>query len=165
MLGLSRKTDYALVALAGLTAQGDGAGGALSARRIAERYELPVALLMSVLKRLHRAGIVESTRGSRGGYRLVPDPRQLTVSQVVEAIEGPVQLAACCQEDEADSPDGCLACRLEYHCPISGAIRRLNERIMTFLNQVTLEDLMQAEVDVPRGRVGVTAAPHEDRQA
>jgi len=50
------------------------------------------------------------------------------------------------------------ACNLEHSCPITGAIRRLNERIMTFLDCVTLDDLIQSKVDMPATLLGVEAA-------
>ncbi|MEE9211972.1 MAG: Rrf2 family transcriptional regulator [Phycisphaeraceae bacterium] len=157
MLGLSRKTDYALVALARLAEQTRAQGGTVSARRIAEAYALPLPLIMSVLKRLHHAGIVASTRGPQGGYSLVQRPDQLTIARVVDAIEGPVQIALCCQEDEDDT---CLACQLMNHCPITDAIRRLNQRVIAFLDQVTLEDLLKSDVDVPVPLVGIAVHEH-----
>lgn len=144
MIGLSRKSDYALVALARLAEQH---GTTLaSARRIAETYSLPTQVLITVLKRLQRAGIVSSKRGSHGGYTLALDPRQITVAKVINAIEGPVQLTPCCREDNTD---GCITCQLIPHCPVTNAIRRLNHRIGSIFEEVTLDDLIHSSVAVP----------------
>ena len=88
MLSLTRKTDYALVALARLAQEQQGAEGEvsrLSARTIAEEFELPQQLLMSILKELHRAGIVDSTRGAQGGYVLAKPANKISVAEIVEA--------------------------------------------------------------------------------
>lgn len=60
---MTRKTDYALVALATLAREHDGEGRALSARQLAEQHELPLPLLMNALKELHRAEVIASRRG------------------------------------------------------------------------------------------------------
>ena len=138
MISLSRKTDYALVALAYLAQRrGDGTG-AVSARRIAEHFNLPLALLMNLLKDLSRAGIVASTRGAQGGYELVVSPQRVTLKQVVETIEGPLRLAACCEQVE---PGDDVSCRIAEGCLIREPIRRLHAKLETLLAQTTLADL------------------------
>src|SRR5688500_18092438 len=76
MLSLNRKTDYALVALADMA---DRPQEWASARDIAERSDVPPALLMNVLKTLHGGGILRSTRGVRGGYRIAADLERLSL--------------------------------------------------------------------------------------
>jgi Rrf2 family protein len=137
MLGFTRKTDYALVALATLA---DAAGGRLSARQISERHGVPLSLLMNVLKDLVGIGLVTSTRGARGGYALARPPEGISVQDVVTATEGPVRVAACCGEEE-ETP--CSDCRVVITCPVSHSLRRLNDRINDFLGEVTLADLIR----------------------
>ena len=141
-LGFTRRTDYALVALASLAKQAAAGDRPLSARQIATMHGLPLHLLMNVLKRLHAAGLVHSRRGSGGGYWPSADPDRIRVAQVVEAIEGPVKLAPCC---EADDQDACLECASVPCCPISGSIRQLNGLVFALLQRVTLEDLMKQQ--------------------
>ncbi len=145
MLSLSRKTDYALVALAYLGGPGAGVG-AVSARHIAEQTGLPEPVTQSVLKQLATARIVSSTRGSAGGYELVQDAAQVTVLEVVVAIEGPVQTAACC---DGNLPILGQECRLEGDCTISPAIRQMHRRLVAVLEQTTLADLLPDEDDMP----------------
>ncbi len=145
MLSLTRKADYGLVALAYLGQQRAQGGGATSAREIAERFGLPLPFLMNLLKDLVQSGIITSTRGPHGGYALATEPGDITLMQVLQAIEGPVQFARCadtlpvmgkqCQPDQA--------CPIAEVCPIREPIRRLHERISDFLDQVTLEDLFE----------------------
>ena len=140
---LTRKTDYALVALARLAKEGGGSEGSLSARQIAQEFNLPAPLLMNVLKELHRAGIVTSRRGQTGGYRLASDPSRVTMLQIIEAVEGPVKVAVCCDEEEelAAGREPCMACRAQEKCPNINAMERFNDRVHGFLSGITLRDL------------------------
>lgn len=150
MLGFTRKTDYALVALATLAAEGSRRDGwaRLSARQIAERHGVPLALLMNVLKDLVGCKLVTSTRGAKGGYRLARDPAAITVHEIVAATEGPVKVMACCGEPEETPP--CVECGVVVTCPVTRSVRRLNERINEFLEEVTLADLIREDPDAIR---------------
>jgi Rrf2 family protein len=138
MLSLTRKTDYALVALsylAGRRADGDQPA---SAKQIAGRFGLPQPLLMNILKELVRAKVLRSTRGASGGYELAVEPGRVTLLEVVTAMDGPIRLAHC-----ADGlPIVGQGCTLSQDCPIQGPIRSLHGRINRFLEETTLEDLV-----------------------
>lgn len=143
MFGLSRKTDYAVMALARLAAcRREDPSAVLSARELAKADGLPAALLGGLLKELQRAGILTSRRGVRGGYALAADPEQIRLGDVIRAVEGPqlVQLVVCCGKDgEVSQVDGC---RIITRCPISRAMRRLNRQLGRFLEQMTLAELL-----------------------
>lgn len=145
MLGFTRKTDYALVALARLAERGPGPeSAAVSARTIAERDGVPVPVLMNVLKSLVHGGLVTSTRGARGGYSLARSADGITVRDVVEAMEGRVQVTACCSDaEDSDCPD----CSVFERCPVTRSVRILNDRIQEFLGGITLTDLMSNHLD------------------
>lgn len=135
MLRLTRKTDYALVALARLAEQPDQL---MSARQLAGEIHAPRALLTGVLKQLQQAGLVNSKRGVHGGYQLASRSDEINVLGVIEAVEGPVNLTLCCGEpEEATTP-----CSLEQSCQINGSIQRLNERLNAFLADTRLVDLL-----------------------
>ena len=155
MLRLTRKTDYALVALARLA--GADRGSPVSARRIAEEYRLPLPLMMNLLKNLQQAGFVRSARGARGGYYLADRPEQIRLVSVIEAIEGPLQLTVCCEDEPEDAP--CLSCALTPRCPITMAMRHVNARIANFLSPISLRDLMESTIHVPAADLGVGTAP------
>lgn len=142
MFGFTRKTDYALVALAALAQQHrTAAAGPTSARQLAEAYSLPLPLLMQVLKDLHRAGILSSTRGAGGGYDLAAGPDQISLMSVIEAIEGPLRVAACCDDEPESEP--CVACNLTERCPITLAVQRINDAMIDFLGKITIRDLIE----------------------
>lgn len=170
MLSLTRKSDYALVALTylGQQARGGGTsgessgkasggavggGGSISARRIASRFRLPLPLLMNILKSLAHAGLVVSSRGPQGGYMLARPPETISVLDVVLAIEGPVRLTLCNGEDASVSGDG--GCAASGCCLIKHPIRQLNRRLEAFLGAVTLLDLMQP-ADLPEPQNAAT---------
>lgn len=141
---LTRKTDYALVALAVLAKEAAGEGQPLSARQIAQRHDLPQALLMNVLKDLHKAGVVCSRRGAGGGYLLCRQPEQISLLQIIEGIEGPVNVALCCEDPDSEgdpASEPCPSCRVLATCPITSPMQRVNELTRRFLSQLTLKDL------------------------
>lgn len=153
MLGFTRKVDYALVALACLVEQG-GEAEPLSARQIADRYNLPLPLLMNVLKDLQRAGVVASTRGPKGGYYLDGDPERISIISVVEAIDGPIQMTACCGETD-DEVDQSTLCQLAGQCPMSGPVQRLHGHIVQYLENVSLDQLLRGR-EKPVGAAAVS---------
>ncbi|MBI1338438.1 MAG: Rrf2 family transcriptional regulator [Phycisphaera sp.] len=148
MLTLTRKTDYALIALVHLGKLGGSPDQPESARAIAEQYYLPVPLLMNVLKDLAQARLVNATRGANGGYTLAADPHEVTLLEVITATEGPMRFARCTE----GLPVVGQGCDIAESCPIKQPIRQLHKRIETFFASLTLADLME---DDP-----VTAQPH-----
>ncbi|MEM1027845.1 MAG: Rrf2 family transcriptional regulator, partial [Planctomycetota bacterium] len=126
MLTLTRKTDYALVALCHLAHRRNEEAGPVSARVIAEAYQLPLPLLMNILKELAQAKLVTSTRGASGGYALALAPDRISLLDVVNAIEGPVKLTPCCD----GLPIVGQGCGLEDGCPIQGTIQKLHRRML-----------------------------------
>ena len=97
MLRLSKKTDYALIALTYVASIGNKA---TSARDIAERHDIPVELLAKVLQRLVQKGVLKSQQGIHGGYVLARSADTMTVAEIVEAIDGPLMLTVCGTTDE-----------------------------------------------------------------
>ncbi|MHC4106885.1 MAG: RrF2 family transcriptional regulator [Planctomycetota bacterium] len=140
MLSLSRKTDYALVALAGLV---DHELAGSSARDLADELHLPLPALRNILKRLTQQGFLTSTQGPKGGYRLARRPEEITLGQLVEAIDGPVHLAMCCPVTvSAEQPQ----CELEPSCRIKATVRQVHGGLINYLDQVTLADIVAARV-------------------
>ncbi|MHC4419863.1 MAG: RrF2 family transcriptional regulator [Planctomycetota bacterium] len=130
----TRKTDYALVALAGLARRDRGSS---SARDLADELGLPLPVLRNILKLLTSHGLLVSSRGPSGGYQLATPPQEITLAQVIEVIEGPVQLVRCCVTTGDDEPE----CRLLESCLIKGNVRKVQESLVDFLNRVTLAQL------------------------
>jgi len=142
MLCLSRKTDYALIALGYLAERPEAI---VSAREISKAYELPLPLLMNLLKRLQNQGVVRSVRGVNGGYKLGA-LQQLSLHELIRILEGKVE-AGC---DHEDAADGSPAVRSSAaHAPVQA----LHAKLMQFLHDVPVTDLVLPgrRIDVPSG--------------
>lgn len=150
-MGLTRKTDHALVALAYLGQRRDEPVSATSAREIAERFGLPLPQMMNILKMLARAKLVQSMRGPAGGYELAVDPDRISLLDVVTAMEGSMRFTRCTGALPVVGP----GCEIECDCPIREPIHRLNDRLNRFLEGITLADLMGTRGSVPLESVGV----------
>lgn len=133
MLTLTKKTEYAVIAICHLAHVRDGV---VSARDIAERYGVRLPLLMNVLKTLNQRGVLRSERGARGGYALINSPRDIALSQLIEAVEGPARLVRCAAPQKGDRP-----CELRGDCPVRGPLVKIHQMFGGFLNDVTMADL------------------------
>jgi len=134
MLSLTRKTDYALIALCHLAQE---SGRICTAREIADRHHLPSALLMNVLKALAHKDLLISIRGAKGGYRLAIPAGVLTLADVIQAVEGPVRFVQCNGHDGSAASD----CEILDTCPIRGPIGVIQARLESFLSEITVADL------------------------
>jgi Rrf2 family protein len=131
MLRLSKKADYALIAMKHLAVRGDR--GSSSAREIAGLYDIPIELMAKVLQRLVRRGLLVSQQGTRGGYQLSRAPIQITVADVIQAIEGPVTVTACSTEEGQ--------CEQFSKCNVRDPLYRVRERILAALGDCTIAEL------------------------
>jgi Rrf2 family protein len=140
MFALTKKTDYALIALAELARR---FGAVVSAREIADRYNVPLPLLTNILKGLTRASIVHSERGAYGGYRLARPADTINLHELISAIEGPFQFVRCAPV----APRGGRAnCDLEPRCPIRLPAHRIRDRLARLLEEVTLAELVAGDL-------------------
>ena len=138
MLGFTKKTGYGLIAMAHLWTLDEGELS--SAREIAQRYEVPMALLMTVLKELSAAGYVQSVRGAHGGYRLNADLDELTLAQFSQVLEGPIREAQCPQKTACD--DDICTLEMMAHCPVDDPVHRMQRRLNDFLKNITLAEII-----------------------
>ena len=152
MLSLSKRVDYALIALAHLA---ERPGGIAPAREIAQAYDLPLPLLMNILKELHQHGMVRSVRGTKGGYVLEVNPGRVTLYDLIVMLEGSVQTTECAADAHAAGEQ--CTCRVEPLCPVQAPLRALHERLVRFLRDVKLSDVIAPgrRIDVPVGMVGM----------
>jgi Rrf2 family protein len=113
---------------------------------------LPLAYLEHLVARLRRAGLVDSRRGSRGGYLLARPSTEITMAEVVEALEGSIAPIECISE----AADGSIVCSREAHneraCPTKLLWTRVRGSIVTTLRETTLADLAMAP-GVPSGAI------------
>lgn len=134
-------------------------GEAVPAARLAAFYKLPAAYLNKQLQALARAGILTSTSGPRGGFRLARPPERITLLDVVVAIEGP-QEAFRCEQILREGPGADPRTDYREHCVLSQAMRRaelawrreLASRTLADI-RASVEDLNPAAGDLTRGRL------------
>ena len=130
MLRMGKLTDYATVVLASLAQE---PARHRAAAELAERTRLSRPTVSKVLKGLQRAGMVISSRGSHGGYRLARTPEQITAAQILDVFEGPIAITEC---SGASSQ-----CGIERQCRVGSAWQRVNAAIRRALEEVTLRQL------------------------
>jgi Rrf2 family protein len=143
MLRLSKKADYALMAMKHLALRTDlgnprnprnqSPQGSASAREIAEAYDIPIELMAKVLQRLVRHGLLASHQGTRGGYLLARTPAQISVADVIQAVDGPVTVTACSTEEGT--------CEQFTKCNVRDPLWRVRERILSALGECTIAEL------------------------
>ena len=132
MLRLSKKADYALMAMKHLARKTD-ASASTSAREIAEQYDIPIELMAKVLQRLARSGLLVSHQGTRGGYTLSKMPPAISVADIIQAIDGPLTVTACSTEDEQ--------CEQFTKCNIRDPLWRIKDRILSALAGCSLAEI------------------------
>jgi Rrf2 family protein len=131
MLRLSKKADYALLALRHLAAHPHK--GAVSARELAEAYDIPPELLAKVLQQLVRGGLLASHHGIRGGYGLGRSAGAISVADVIQTIDGPLTVTACSDSDHS--------CDQYSKCNVRDPLWRLKDRIVSALAATSVADL------------------------
>jgi Rrf2 family protein len=145
MLRLSKKADYALIAMKHLAVRGDRSSS--SAREIAEQYDIPIELMAKVLQRLVRRGLLRSHQGTRGGYELARRPSEVSVADVIQAIEGPVTVTAC-TTDEGQ-------CEQYSKCNVRDPLFKIRARILAALGECTIAELAADSPPPPGARAAV----------
>jgi FeS assembly SUF system regulator len=133
MLRLSKKADYALMAMKHLAIKSDAGPSSTSAREIAEQYDIPIELMAKVLQRLARSGLLTSHQGTRGGYTLSRSTASISVADIIQAIDGPLTVTACSTEDEQ--------CEQFTKCNVRDPLWRIKDRILMALSTCSLAEI------------------------
>lgn len=128
---LSAKTEYALLALLELAAHADSAEP-VRIRSIADRHRIPQRFLVQILLQLKGAGLVSSSRGAAGGYRLVKQPEEISLADVVDIIEGP-------QEIESNTPTKSAAAHV-----LLQTWQEIHQVQRAMLEETTLAELVES---------------------
>ena len=134
MFRISKLTDYGTVILACLAATPDRR---LTATEVAERTRLGLPTVSKLLKSFHRAGLLTSTRGARGGYQLARPAAAISAAAIIDAIEGPVAITECSSNHSA--------CERELSCSTGIAWQRINDAIRRSLDEISLAQLSGQE--------------------
>jgi FeS assembly SUF system regulator len=133
---LSSMADYAVVTM---TAAARHCGSVrVSAGRLAEETGLPVPTVQKLVSRLTAAGLLRSTRGVGGGLKLARPAAAITLADIVEAVEGPIALTACCEHGRHD-------CTLEDDCTVRGHWPAVNQAMRGALAGIPLTQFVEAQ--------------------
>ena len=130
MFRLNRLTDYGVVVMSQMASRDD----LRSAQQISDSTAIPLPTVSKILHALSQAELVTSQRGASGGYRLVRPASEIPVSEVIQALEGPIALTSCVEGAETH-------CDVERLCPMSGGWNKVNTAIRDALDTVTLADM------------------------
>jgi Rrf2 family protein len=137
MLRFTKRADYGLMAIHYIASHGEDR--AVSAKRIAEEFHIPQERLAKILQRLAKKQLIESHNGPKGGYVLTRAPDDITVGQVLRALEGPVRIVGCMVENDD--------CQQFSRCNLRRPVEKIQASISYFLDRVTLAELT---ADAPR---------------
>ncbi len=131
MLKITRQADYGIVLMTRLAAEPESW---FNAPELAEETSLPAPTVSKILKLLARSGLLDSQRGVKGGYSLACLPDEISVAQIITALDGPIAITEC-----IDGTPG--ACSKEPICPVRGNWQRINGAIRGALEGITLAEM------------------------
>lgn len=130
MLRLSKETDYGIVILTYLATTPDDDAPS-SAREVADEVNLSLPMVKKVLKDLSGSGLLDSHRGVHGGYNLARSPSEISVADIIDALEGPLGLTECTGESPED-------CNIVQVCQVRGHWELVNRAIRQALERINL---------------------------
>jgi FeS assembly SUF system regulator len=132
MIRIAKLTDYAIVLLTYFACDPDQP--VHNARDLAALAHVPLPTVSKILKALLHANLLVSQRGVNGGYRLARVPREISVAEIISAIEGPIAMTEC----SAARPG---LCDLEPVCPVGSNWQKINQVVGRALHELTLADM------------------------
>jgi FeS assembly SUF system regulator len=159
MIRITRQTDYGIVLLTHMASHTERQ---FNAPELAAETRLPLPMVSKILKVLTRDGLLLSHRGVKGGYSLERPAAQITMADIIAALEGPIAITEC-----IDDSGGCSH---EARCAVRGNWQRINEAVLSALQEITLEEMAQpmARLVTLGGRppaIGVRPARSPARQS
>ena len=128
MLRITRLTDYGFILLAQMCRKEDEL---FNAKDLSEQLAIPLPTVSKVLKLLVQGSLLESHQGSQGGYRLARVASEISAANIIEVLEGPVSMTACC------ITDGC-----DRNCSVSNSWQKVNSIIVNTLQSVSLAEMV-----------------------
>jgi FeS assembly SUF system regulator len=139
LLRLSNFADYGVVIM---TAAARTDGGLVAASQVSSATGIPVPTVAKLMNHLARAGLLVSHRGVSGGFALSRPSPEISLADIVEAIDGPIALTHCCAEDAA-------RCELHSRCAVRPHWEPVNRAVRTALSHVSLQALAGTPEEVP----------------
>ena len=129
MLKLTRKLEYALIALRHMQDKGDTF---ISAKEIAETYLIPKELLSKTLQQMARLNYIKAAQGPQGGYRIRKDLTEISMTQFIEDLEGPIGIVDCNINSDCTQLD---------NCNIRMPLKQINSNIRAIFNEIRVGDI------------------------
>jgi Rrf2 family protein len=130
MLRFTKRADYGLMAIHYIAVHDEL--GAVSTKRIAEEFSIPQELLAKILQRLAKRRLIVSQNGPKGGYVLTRRPSDISVGEVVRALEGPLSIVSCLDHG---------GCPQEPRCNLRRPVQKLQSSISRLLDTMSLAEL------------------------
>jgi len=131
MLRMTKQADYAIVLLTQLASDPERQ---CNASEMAAQTELPQPIVSKILKLLARRELLVSHRGAKGGYRLARTAEEISVAEIIEAVEGPIAITECVDERPGE-------CSQEPICPVRSNWQRINAAVRHALEDITLLEM------------------------
>lgn len=131
MLKISRKVEYGIIALKYLHSQ----DSLCKSKEISKKFGIPSEIMAKILQGLAKAQFIQSIQGAKGGYKLVRSPAEINMKDVIEVIDGPIQIVDCIS--------GKRHCPQAGMCNIQGPLTDVQEKLCGFFNDITLVDLVK----------------------
>lgn len=135
MLRFTKRADYGLMAIHYIAIHDEAR--TVSAKRIAEQFGIPPELLAKILQRLAKRGLIVSQNGPKGGYVLARRPTEITVGQVVRALEGPINIVSCLEHGD---------CPQMERCNLRRPVQKVQAAISQVLDTMSLAELTSQDV-------------------
>ena len=129
MFKLTRKSEYALIALRHLQRNDDMLS---TSREISQMYMIPREVLAKVLQKMVKLNYIDAYKGTSGGYKLKKSLKKIRLVEFIEKMEGPLGLVDCNINDNCDQIS---------HCTIKMPINKINENIKSVLNKIKIADI------------------------
>lgn len=145
MFKINKLTDYAMLVITRLA---ERPSALLSAHQLAEECHLELPTVSKVLKLLSKANLLNSVRGAQGGYRLGRSAEQISVTDVINAIEGPIGVTECSVEPGS--------CSHEPVCQLRGNWHVIDHEIHRLLDNLSIADMRRPLSSIENGRLSKT---------
>ncbi|USG63206.1 SUF system Fe-S cluster assembly regulator [Sneathiella marina] len=152
MIKLSKMTDYGVVIMSEMARM---PGRVMTAPDISLHTGLTVPTAAKILRVLAKGKMLVSHRGAHGGYELTAQPAEISIADIVRAMEGPLAVTSCVDESEED-------CSVEECCPMRGGWEKINRALNAALEEVTLADMCQdtQQISLQKKSLGSADAAH-----
>lgn len=132
MLRITKQSDYGIVLLTQIALATEGS--IHNARDLAKSAQLPFPTVSKILKALARSSLLVSHRGVKGGYSLARAPEEISVREVIVALEGPIAITTCLDDTSEE-------CDIEATCPVRANWQKINEAVRGALDSIPLSDM------------------------